>query len=108
MGAVSRPAMMPRSGKSTNGISAVANRGIASVIHQTAISAATAASRLAAGLVGSTGNASSNANAAIPSQKPKTRALSLVVRSVMGSSGIGVPFRLKWCGDDQEGAFAGS
>ena len=75
--------MMPSSGNSTSGISAVANRGMASVIHQIAMSAATAASRLAGTLVGSMGNTSSSTNAAIPSQNPAARALFLENLSVI-------------------------
>ena len=42
--------MMPSTGYSTNGSSAVADRGMASVIHQVAISTATAAMWVTSGL----------------------------------------------------------
>ena len=64
--------MMPSSGNRASGISAVANSGIAEVIHQIAINAATAASRLAGALAASTGNTMRMANAAMPSHSPQT------------------------------------
>ena len=53
IGAVVLPFKMPKTGKRIMGSSAVAKRGIASVTHQVAISAVTAAIRVTAGLSGS-------------------------------------------------------
>ena len=68
--AVSRPDITPSSGNAANGTSAVAKSGMASVIHQIAIIAATAAKRLAGGLSAATGNSVSSANATTPRTRP--------------------------------------
>ena len=77
-GAISLPGMMPSRGKKTSGSSAVANSGIAWVIHQMAISAATAARRLAGSLPGSMGNTVSSTNTTTPRASPVVRVLSEV------------------------------
>ena len=67
----SRPRMMPSSGNSAMGSSAVAASGIASVIHQVAIKRMTASIRVAAGLPGSRSTSSSvRTKTAGPSQSP--------------------------------------
>jgi len=67
----SRPRMIPIHGKSTMGNKAVADSGIASVIHQIAISRIIAAMRVTAGLPGSKStNKSINTNTSGPSQRP--------------------------------------
>ena len=76
--AVSRPDITPSSGNNASGKSAVANSGIAAVIHQMAISAATAARRLAGALSASTGNSASRTNATTPSARP----MALPLRSI--------------------------
>ena len=67
----SRPRMIPSKGYSTMGNSAVAASGIASVIHQIAISRMTASIRVTAGLPGSRStNSKVSAKTAGPSQRP--------------------------------------
>ena len=67
--------MIPSSGNSTSGSRAVAKSGMASVIHQMAMSAATAAKRLAGSLSGTSGKIVSNANATTPRTSPTVRVL---------------------------------
>ena len=66
-----RPRMMPSSGNRTMGSSAVAESGIASVIHHIAISNITAAMRVTRGLPGSRStNSNTRTNASGPSHSP--------------------------------------
>ena len=62
--------MMPSTGYITNGSSAVADRGMASVIHQVAISTATAAMRVTSGLEGSRSRNRVTQNRTGPNRRP--------------------------------------
>ena len=62
--------MMPSRGYSTNGSSAVADRGMASVIHQVAISTATAAILVTAGLEDSRSRNRVTQNRTGPNRRP--------------------------------------